>query len=342
MDFLKIDGSFGEGGGQIIRTSVTLSCIRKIPIQIENIRKNRPKPGLRAQHLTAIKLLAKICNAKVDGLKIGSTSVIFEPQDVQDCELFENIGTAGSISLILQVLIPAVSIAKKNLSLNITGGTDVPWSPTIGYTKYVLSEVFSRMGINFSLKVQKRGYYPKGGGHVNLTVLPCKKLSGLSLTHRISKETKLFCSYSKISSQKIKEQIRKAEKILNENNFSVITKLEEESALDAGSSMVIFGADSDSIIGSDGLFDLKRDEFPNSIISNFVGNTYGLDEHLADMVVLPASLTKEMTIFTVKNITKHLETNLYIASKITGCKYGIGKIKDGFEVRIVGSSDSSI
>jgi RNA 3'-terminal phosphate cyclase (ATP) len=163
VEILKIDGSFGEGGGQILRSATTLSCITKIPIQIENIRSNRKVPGLREQHLTAIKLLAKICNAKVEGLQIGSTSLKFIPNETQNMQLQENVGTAGSIPLILQAVIPAVSLTKKKLTLSITGGTDVPWSPTANYTKHVLSEVYSRIGINFSMKIQKRGYYPKGG-----------------------------------------------------------------------------------------------------------------------------------------------------------------------------------
>lgn len=342
MEFLKIDGSYGEGGGQIIRTSVTLSCIRKKPILIENIRMNRPMPGLRAQHLTGIKLLAKICNAKVNGLEVGSTSIKFEPQNVEDCELSENIGTAGSISLILQVLIPAVSIAKKNLRLSIAGGTDVPWSPTIGYTKHVLYEAFSRMGIKFSLNVKKRGYYPKGGGQILVKVFPCEKLEALNLTGRKTKEAKIFCSFSKISPQRINQQIESIEKILKENNFSVHREEREEKALDKGGSLVLISTDSKSIIGSDGLFDVKQGKFKKTIVTNFLESNNGVDEHLADMIVLPASLIKEMTVYRVNKITNHLKTNLYVASKITGCKYGIGRLDDGYEVRITGDSDSGI
>ena len=161
MDLLKIDGSYGEGGGQILRSAVTLSCISKTPIQLENIRSNRRVPGLRPQHLTAIKLLGKICNAEIQGLNVGSKSIKFIPNNLENKILTEDIGTAGSISLILQALIPAVSISKKSLELEIIGGTDVPWSPTSNYTKYVLGEAYSRIGINFSMDITKRGYILK-------------------------------------------------------------------------------------------------------------------------------------------------------------------------------------
>ena len=117
MEFLKINGGHGEGGGQIIRTAITLSCITKKPIHIENIRKNRKVSGLRPQHVTAIKILQKISNAKVEGREIGSTELKFIPNEIKSLELVEDVGTAGSISLILQVIIPVVAVSKNKLTL---------------------------------------------------------------------------------------------------------------------------------------------------------------------------------------------------------------------------------
>ena len=341
MDFLKIDGSYGEGGGQILRSAVTLSCITKIPIQIENIRKNRRVPGLRPQHLTAIKLLSKICNAEVQGLNIGSTSIKFFPKNLENNTLSEDIGTAGSISLILQVLIPAVSISKKSLELSIIGGTDVPWSPTSNYTKYVLSEAYSRMGIDFSMEITKRGYYPKGGGLVKVKVYPLKKLKPISLTKRKTKSVKLFCSYSDLSYERIKNEVEQTENILKDADFSIESEIKEEIALNKGGSIMIYSQDSSSIIGYDALTDTTA-EISKRISKNFIRNNLGVDNYLSDMVVLPASLIDETSFYRIKEITKHLETNLYVTSKITGCKYGIGKLDDGFEVRIKGNSNSII
>ena len=342
MDYLKIDGSFGEGGGQIVRSAVTLSCITKTPVQIENIRKNRKVPGLRAQHLTSIKLLSKICNADVEGLKIGSTLIKFSPNQVESCTLKENIGTAGSISLLLQVIIPAVAICGKKLKLSITGGTDVLWSPTGNYTKYVLSEAYSRLGINYSMNFVKRGYYPKGGGIVGVEVFPSKKIVPINLLERKTTDVKLFCSFSKISKNKIMNSVDNIKNEIEKRNFSVSLDVKEEEAIDQGSSILVLSFDSGSIIGSDGLFDLKKGVFSEKISEEFLDNKLGVDNHLADMLVLPASISNEMTIFRVSKITKHLETNLYVTSKITGCKYGIGKLDNGYEIRIKGNSNTSI
>lgn len=214
MDFLKINGGFGEEGGQIIHSAIALSCITKQPIHLENIRKNRKVPGLRPQHLTAIKILQKIANAKVIGAEIGSTELKFIPSNIESLELVENVGTAGSISLILQVLIPVVAISQKKLNLTIKGGTDVLWSPSIDYTQHVLREAYSRMGVEFSVKLNKRGYYSKGGGEINLQVYP-SHVKQVSFTERKTNSVKLICTFSKLSIEKIKNQVEEIKEIIN-------------------------------------------------------------------------------------------------------------------------------
>lgn len=339
MDFLKINGAHGEGGGQIIRSAITLSCITKQPIHIENIRKNRKVPGLKPQHLTAIKILKKISDSKVIGDEIGSTELKFIPGEIKSSKLFEDVGTAGSISLILQVLIPIVAISQKKLELSIKGGTDVRWSPTMYYTQNVLSEAYSRMGINFSFELKKRGYFPKGSGEINLEINP-SSVKAISLSKRKTNQAKILCTFSKISNEKIESEIKKIkEKLVNEN-FVVDVEIKEEEALDSGASLLVYSIDENSITGSDSLFDKKTQSFDVDI-DGFLEDL-AVDENLADMIVVPASVAKGKTTFQVKKITKHLETNLFVTSKISGCKYGVGKLPNGFEVIIEGASYSSI
>ena len=339
MDFLKINGGHGEGGGQIIRSAITLSCITKQPIHLENIRKNRKNEGLKAQHLTAIRILQKISKADVIGAKIGSTELKFIPGNVENLELIEDVKTAGSISLILQVLIPVVSISQKKLSLIIKGGTDVLWSPSMDYTQHVVKEAYSRMGIEFSVEIIKRGYYPKGNGEVKLEVYP-SKIKSLTLSKRETNNLKLKCTFSKISIDVIKEKIEMIKEKISKANFNVEIEIKEEEAIDSGASLLIYSIDKNSIIGIDGLFDHKKQNF--DLDFEKFNNSLGVDESLADMLVVPASLGINKTVFQVKEITEHLETNLFVTSKITGCKYGIGKTSEGFEVIIQGVSNSSI
>ena len=339
MDFLKINGGHGEGGGQIIRSAIALSCITKQPIHLENIRKNRKDEGLKPQHLTAIQILQKISNADVIGAKIGSTELKFIPGNVENLELIEDVKTAGSISLILQVLIPVVSISQKKLSLIIKGGTDVLWSPSMDYTQHVVKEAYSRMGIEFSVEIIKRGYYPKGNGEVKLEVYP-SKIKSLTLSKRETNNLKLKCTFSKISIDVIKEKIEIIKEKIKKANFNVEIEIKEEEAIDSGASLLIYSIDKNSIIGIDGLFDHKKQNF--DLDFEKFNNSLGVDESLADMLVVPASLGINKTVFQVKEITEHLETNLFVTSKITGCKYGIGKTSEGFEVIIQGVSNSSI
>jgi RNA 3'-terminal phosphate cyclase (ATP) len=339
MDFLKINGGHGEGGGQIIRSAISLSCITKKPIHVENIRKDRKISGLKPQHITAIKILQKISNAKVIGAEIGSTELKFIPGNIESLELEEDVGTAGSIPLILQVLIPVIAVSQKQLSLEIKGGTDVLWSPSIDYTQHVLREAYTRMGINFSFELIKRGYYPKGDGKIKLSIKP-SKVKSIKFSKRKTKNVKLICSYSKLKIEQIQNKINEIKTKLVSANFIVDVEIKSEEALDSGASLLIYSIDEGSIIGSDALYNKKTQEFDLDMKS-FV-ESYSIDGNLADMLVVPASLGTGKTNFQVKEITSHLETNLFVTSKITGCKYGIGKTNYGYDVIIEGISNSSI
>ncbi|MGB0855853.1 MAG: RNA 3'-terminal phosphate cyclase [Nitrosopumilus sp.] len=340
MDFIKINGGYGEGGGQIIRSAITLSCITKHPIHLINIRKNRKIPGLRPQHLTTIKILQKIANAKTIGAKLESTELKFIPNNIDSLDLSEDIGTAGSISLILQVLIPVIGILQKKLSLTIKGGTDVSWSPSIEYTQHVLREAYHRMGIEFSFELIKRGYYPKGQGEIKLQVYPsCVKSA--SFLERKTNYVKVICTFSKLSIEKIKNEIEKIKTKLENKNFDVKIEIKNQEAIDSGASLLIYSTDENSVIGIDSLYNKKIQRFDLDL-EKFTENTLGVDKNLADMIVVLASLSQGKTIFRTPDITKHLETNLFVTSKITGCKYGIGKLSNGFEVIIEGVSNSSI
>lgn len=340
MEFLKINGAHGEGGGQIIRSAIALSCITQQPIHLENIRSNRKIPGLRPQHLTAVKILQKIANAKTVGAKIGSTELKFIPGEIKSLKIIEDIGTAGSISLILQILIPVIAISQKKLNLTIIGGTDVLWSPSIDYTCYVLKEAYSKMGIKFVVTLDKRGYYPKGGGQIKLEVYP-SKINSIKFTKRKTNNVKVICTFSKIPISEIKKEIEKLEEKLIGKKFVVKTEIKKEDALDVGGSLLVYSADENSVIGTDSIFDKKTKRF-NFYHEKFSENELGVDENLADMLVVPASIASGKTILHVQKITKHLETNLFVTSKITGCRYGIGKLSNGFEVIIEGVSDSCI
>lgn len=342
MELIKIDGGFGEGGGQIIRSAVTLSSLTQKPVEIDNIRKNRKVPGLRPQHLTGIRILAKVCNAKVEGLSVGSTKIRFFPSKIIDAQLKEDVGTAGSIPLILQILIPAISISKKRLKMTITGGTDVLWSPTSDYTKFVLREAYARLGINFSIDVKKRGYYPRGGGIVDVEVFPCEKTIPVSLLKRSTKSVKLHCTYSGMSSGLIEQELDEARNILTSSGLDCDYQINEEPAQEKGCSFLAYTHDENCVIGSDAINGKDMNKIGQFVAKRFLESNLGVDQFLSDMLVIPMCLTDGESVFRVNQITKHLETNLFVTTEILNCKYGIGKIENGFEVRIAGNSNASV
>ena len=340
MEYVKIDGSIGEGGGQIIRTAISLSCITKKPVHIENIRKNRKTPGLKAQHLTTVRILQKMCNAKTSGAEMHSTEMCFIPGEMKSCKIKESTGTAGSTCLILQSVIPAMAASGEYFEMELTGGTDVPWSPTFDYTYNVAGEAFNKMGMNFSLRLDRRGYYPKGAGRIMISVQPDKIIPAI-LTHRNVNSLIIKCSYSKIPKEIIEDKIGMISRNITKAGIDADVHIINEDALDPGATILVCANDAKSVMGADALFDIKSKTFDLKF-DRITKNHLGVDENLADMLVLPASIACGMTILCVPKITKHLETNLHVASKISGCKYGIGRLKDGFEVRIQGESDSCI
>lgn len=167
---LKIDGSHLEGGGEVVRGAVALSAITGIPVNIVNIRENRPKKGLAAQHVAAVKAVAGVCGGVCEGLAPESRDLIFSPGDLVKRDLVVDVGTAGSIPLVLQAWLPPALHAGGTIT--VTGGTEVMKSPTIDYFDRVFAEVLRRHGAGISITVQSRGYYPRGGGRVTVSVTP--------------------------------------------------------------------------------------------------------------------------------------------------------------------------
>jgi RNA 3'-terminal phosphate cyclase (GTP) len=165
---IEIDGSYGEGGGQILRTAVALAAYLETPCRICNIRKGRPTPGVRPQHAAGVKALAALCRAEVSGLNVGSAEVTFKPGMIAGGTLRIDVGTAGAIGLILQTIMLPAAKALSPLLFTIRGGTDVPWAPTIGYCQEVILPVLSQMGYSGEIVLTKRGYFPRGGGEVSV------------------------------------------------------------------------------------------------------------------------------------------------------------------------------
>lgn len=181
---LLIDGSFGEGGGQIVRTALALSLLTGRALRMINIRAGRPRPGLLRQHLTAVKAAAEVSGARVSGASIGSRELVFQPGAVRPGDYRFSIGSAGSTTLVLQTILPALWTAPAASRLLLEGGTHNPHAPPADFLERSFLPIMNHLGPHVSLTLERHGFYPVGGGRMHVTVEPAAQLSPLVLNER--------------------------------------------------------------------------------------------------------------------------------------------------------------
>lgn len=181
---LHIDGSHGEGGGQILRSSLALSLVTGRAFTMENIRANRRKPGLMRQHLTAVKAAAKICDFHLKDVDVGTTTLVFKPGKVRGGDYTFRVGTAGSVTLVLQTVLPALMLADEPSTLTLCGGTHNPMAPPFDFLQRVYLPLVNRMGPTAEATLVQYGFYPAGGGEFHVRITPVRQLAPLKITER--------------------------------------------------------------------------------------------------------------------------------------------------------------
>ena len=183
-DFFEIDGAQGEGGGQIVRSSVALSMVTGTPVRISNIRAGRNKPGLKRQHLTAVRAAAEVCCATTSPTEIGTRELEFEPGEIRHGEFSFRVGTAGSSTLVLQTVLPALILAQGNSQVDLEGGTHNQWAPPFDFLQRAYLPLVNQMGPTVSAAISQYGFFPAGGGQFRVQVTPCETLRGFDLLSR--------------------------------------------------------------------------------------------------------------------------------------------------------------
>jgi len=326
-EILTIDGGHLEAGGQIVRTAIGLSCVTGKPVKIFNIRKGRPVPGLKAQHLKGIEAAAKLCNAQVKGLKIGSQEIEFYPNEISEQKLQIDVGTAGSVTLVLQTLmIPAV-VAGKELIFEITGGSHVNWSPTTGYFRHVFCEFIGKMGANVESETLSYGFYPKGGGKIMVIVKPSSLLIPVSLTSRgkhVFTEGWSSASKDLVKNHVAERQMEAAEKVLGEVKKSVkyVPSLSSGSAITLVSFFgnCFLGASS---IGERGKSAEKVGQEAASLLKRNLDSGACLDEWMADQILPYLALAKGKSEVSVARVTQHAKTNMSVIERFLDVKFKV-------------------
>jgi len=337
---LTIDGSFGEGGGQILRTSVAMAAITKTPVHIRNIRSNRPNPGLSAQHLTAIEAVASLTDAEVSGLLIRSTEVTFVPGEIKGGAYRLDIGTAGSISLLLQCLIPVSLHSPETVLFDITGGTDVNWSPPIDYLRHVTLPALALAGCGVEIEVLRRGYYPRGGGQIRAVITP-SRISGVDF-ERMDANTVYGRSHaSGLPEHVAKRQRDAAATRLEEHGYAADIVTERKPAAPKGSKGHKDGKGSRGGSGSTGSgitlwcglmggsalgergkpAEVVGSDAADSIIKELDSGA-SVDVYLADQLIPYMAIARSGS-FTVRELSLHTKTNIWVCEQLTDAKFEI-------------------
>jgi RNA 3'-phosphate cyclase len=320
---LEIDGSLGEGGGQILRTALAFSVITQKPCRVFNIRNSRPKPGLATQHLLGIQAVAQLCNGKLEGDFLGSEEIKFYPSEIQAKDIKVKIETAGSITLVLQSLIPPSLFASEPIKISFEGGaTDTFFSPSIDYFRYCFLKIIEKMGAKIDINVIKKGYYPEGGARVEVKIYP-SKLKAISLIERGSLKKILIISGASefLKERKVAErQLAGAREVLGRLKLPIEEKAEYYQTQCPGSQICLLAEFENTVIGTDNLGKLgKRAEDVGKEAALELlkeeKSKAGLDKHLADQILPYLALAKNKSEIFVSEITEHCKTNIWVIEK---------------------------
>jgi len=336
---IEVDGSQKSGSGTILRLSVALAAILGQALHIYNIRQNRPQPGLRPQHLEAVLTAARLCDADLEGAELNSRELWFKPKKVKGGKVEAEIGTAGSIPMLLMTVLPICTFAENTVHLHVSkGGTDVSNSPTINYMRHVLLPTLKRMGIKAALTVQRYGYYPKGMGEVTMTVEPCKSLkpSCLEVFGKL-KAVKGVSVCTFLAERKVAErQAKAANDYLKQKAYSADIQIidDRSNPLQRGSSLVLWAeTDTSAILGADAIGEIRKTsetvgrEAAEKLYAEISNEpTPTVDVHLADMLVPYVALTEGRSVYLTRTISEHLETNIWLAEKILNVRFNVKKM----------------
>ena len=344
---MEVDGSQKSGSGTILRLSIALASVLGKGLHIYNIRQKRSQPGLRPQHLEAVLTAAKLCDAETEGATLNSQELWFKPREIKGGNIRAEIGTAGSIPMLLLTILPMCAFAKHTVRVRIAkGGTDVRHSPTINYLKYILLPMLGQMGLKASLNIEKYGYYPKGMGEVSLKVQPCQQLNPLCLKDFGALEEVegvSVCTF--LEDRRVAErQAKAANKHLKthgyEANIHVVN--DRSNPVQKGSSLVLWAKTSTGVLlGGDAIGELRK---PSEVVGREAAENLckelkakpTVDVHLADMLVPYVALADGNSTYLTRTVTDHLDTNVWLTQKILDEKFQVSRVGNLYRIEKVG------
>lgn len=335
---LIIDGSHGEGGGQILRTALALSASLGRRFTLVNIRANRPKPGLAAQHLTAVRAAAALCDAEIEGDRLQSVELRFAPRrPIQPGEYRFDVaearagGSAGSVTLVLHTVLLPLAMASGRSIVTIRGGTHVPMSPSVDYVQDVWLPTLAGMGVRAELELIRWGWFPAGGGEVRATI---DGLSGSPLAPVIAagrgEPRRLHgrAAAAKLPAH-IPERMRdRARALLGAAGFSGEIRADVVDAACAGAGIFLAldcteGRGGTAAVGKRGVPSESVAEEAVTALLAYYNSGAAFDAHLGDQLLLPAALAAGESRFSVEKVTRHLLTNCWVVEQFGAARVSV-------------------
>ncbi len=315
---VEIDGSRGEGGGQILRSSLSLSLITGQAVRITGIRAGRSKPGLRAQHLKAVEAAAAVGGASVEGASLGSRSLVFHPERITPRSFEAHIGTAGSTSLVLQTVFVPLSLADSPSEITITGGTHVAWSPCFQYLDWQWLPYMQRIGYDADLRLEGAGFYPQGGGRLRATVRPAGGLRPLRLDQRGElRRIRGLSALSNLEGHVAERQRAQALRRLEDLHCPVEIEIQRMPSRFKGTLLLLlaeFGGSTACYFGLGARgkpAERVADEAVDALRA-LLASEGAVDEYLADQLLLPLALASGVSEIHTAKVTQHLITNALV------------------------------
>ncbi len=310
---IELDGSTGEGGGQILRTSLSLSMITGQGFRIQNIRANRQPPGLRRQHLSAVRAAAIVCNATVTDAEVGSTTLEFTPGHVNGGVYDFDIGTAGSTTLVLQTLIPALLFAEQSAIVTVTGGTHNPKAPPAEFLQRAYCRVLAAMGAEVEIDIERYGFYPAGAGTISASVWPCKRLQHLDLLERgLLREAYAQVIAARLPAQVAQRQYATVRNLMGWEEGQMREPLSPSTA--SPGNALLLTIDSEAVtevfsaIGDRGVRAETVAREASLEARRYLASGAAVGEHLGDQVMLPMALAGGGA-YTLDHVSQHAITN---------------------------------
>jgi RNA 3'-phosphate cyclase len=341
-DMLHIDGSQGEGGGQVLRTALTMSVMTGKPFSMTNIRARRSKPGLMAQHLKAVEAAAAISGAKVTNLAIGSSSLKFEPQGLYAGEYHIDIGTAGSTSLVLQTVFVPLSFGQHTSWLSVVGGTHVPWSPCHHFLSRHWLRYMKKAGYNAQFRLDIAGFYPAGGGRVTAEIRPVKELHSLRINERGELRTILGISaFANLDISIAERQRQQAERKLAQRGFSAEIEILRMSSRFKNTMLMLLAEFKHSrccyyALGARGKSAERVADEAVEAFGEFLATKGAVDQYVTDQLILPLVFAKGESVLHTCKVTQHLLTMVDIIRMFRDVNIQVdGKVGEEGTIRIM-------